>query len=39
VVYRALCNGLFRTFVAKRWDVWGRQKGVTVISDRVVMGG
>jgi hypothetical protein len=38
VVYRALCIGLFGPFVAKPWDVWGRQKGVTVICDRVVMG-
>jgi hypothetical protein len=39
VVYMALCIGLFRPFVAKRRDVWGRQEGVTVVSDRAVMGG
>jgi hypothetical protein len=30
---------LFGQFVAKWWDVWGRQKGVTLISDREIMEG
>jgi hypothetical protein len=39
VVYIAICNGLFVQFVGKWRDVWGREKGVTVISDRGIVEG